>query len=343
MSKRPILIKKLLFIFVIGLVFVGFTSCDEGYMKRDYKQKDWYKKKHADASDEKTPETPKKEDKGLLAVADFKMKPYPNTEEGKKAEYGEKLVKETYKYFQREDGSNINNQLACASCHINGGTQAYGIPFIGVTKFFPAFMARENEERTIEQRINGCFERSMNGEALDVDSEEMQAMVAYMEHLSQDIKVEGERIKGQMTPDLGELPDRAADLEKGQAVYDLHCMACHMPDGQGMKLPRSDKGYLYPPLWGDDSYNDGAGMHRLLTAAKFIRANMPQGTTHENPLLTVEEAYDVAAYINSLERPVKEGKERDFPDLSKKPKDAPFPPYDDDISQEQHKYGPYNW
>lgn len=343
-NKKNLFKSFLVLIFIVGISSL-FISCDEGYTKKDYKEKDWYKEQNGIVDENKEKSTKEKaEVVGIASVMEFKKKPYPNTEEGKKAEFGEELINETYNYFQDDAGNNLNNELACASCHIAGGTQAYGIPFVGITNFFPAFMKREDEDRSIEQRINGCFERSMDGVALDVESEEMAAMVAYMEHLSQDVKVDGERIEGQRTPTLDKLPDRRADLDKGEEVYAVNCAACHQADGSGMRMPNADKGFIYPPLWGEGSYNDGAGMHRLLTAAKFIKANMPTGTTFENPMLSDEEAYDVAAYINSFERPVKSGKENDFPVLSKKPKDAPFPPYyDEDISADQYKYGPFNW
>jgi thiosulfate dehydrogenase len=105
--------------------------------------------------------------------------------------------------------------------------------------------------------------------------------------------------------------------------------------------PDSDKFYEFPPVWGPDSYNTGAGMHRLLVAARFIRFNMPFGTSFEDPVIGEEDAYDVAAFINSQPRPVKPNLEHDFPDRARKPLDAPFPPWDDHFSAEQHKYGPF--
>ncbi len=317
---------------LFAIIFLGlfgvFISC-----KNDKKEKEKIKIGNYEPSK-----------KGISSVQDFRMKPYPNTEEGRLAEYGEKIITETYKYFLNEDGSNINNELACASCHVKAGIQAYGIPFVGLTKLFPTYTGREDKISTLEDRINGCFERSMSGKAIDDESEEMRAIVAYMDHLSQDVTVTGKRIEGQLTPDLAVLPDRAADLDKGAEVFDMHCAVCHMKDGKGMRKPDSDKGYLYPPLQGENTFNDGAGMHRMLTAAKFIKSNMPTGTTYKDPVLTDEEAYDVAAYINSFDRPHKENRDKDYPDLSKKPKDAPFPPYyDESVPAEQYKYGPFNW
>lgn len=283
-----------------------------------------------------------KKNANLTSVMDFQIAEFPDTEEGKRAEFGKKLIDETYNYFLDDKGNNINNQLACASCHLDSGTKAFGIPYVGVDKVFPNYRPREGQEGDLKDRINGCFERSMNGQKIEKDSEEMLAMIAYMEHLGKNVK-DNKRIKGQKTPDLDKIPDRATDLSKGKIVYDNKCVVCHMDDGQGTRLHNSERGYLYPPLWGENSYNDGAGMNRVLTAAKFIKANMPLGASFENPQLTDEEAYDVAAYINSFTRPEKANKEKDYPKLNEKPIDSPYPPYDDDIPQEQHKYGPYNF
>ena len=162
-------------------------------------------------------------------------------------------------------------------------------------------------------------------------------MVAYMQWLGKDVP-KGESPKGS---GIYEVPflDRAADPVKGKAVYAQQCQSCHMEDGQGM--PKPDKsGHIYPPLWGENSYNDGAGLFRMSRFAGYVKTNMPLGATFERPLLTDEEAWDVAAYVNSLPRPKKDlGK--DWPDISKKPIDHPFGPFSDDFTEEQHKFGPF--
>jgi thiosulfate dehydrogenase len=189
----------------------------------------------------------------------------------------------------------------------------------------------------LAERVNGCFERSLNGKALPEKSQEMQAILAYMQWLSQDIP-QGAKMQGQGLPDI-DLLDRAADPNKGKTVYTAKCAVCHQPTGAGMLMDakKPAMGYVYPALWGQDSYNTGAGMHRVITAAKYIKANMPFG----NPNLSAEEAFDVAAYINSQMRPAKAHLENDFPDRSKKPVDAAFPPWPDTFSAQQHKYGPF--
>lgn len=277
-------------------------------------------------------------------VDNFEIPPFSDTDEGKLAEYGHRLISETYKLIGPDTKKGITgNRLACGSCHLNEGTKPFAAPYVGLSAVFPIYIGRENKVESLEERINGCLERSMNGRAIDVNTEEMRAMVTYIKHISKDAVV-GKRMKGQGFVDF-KAPDRAANSKQGALVYKKHCVSCHAEDGQGMKgsAGHREGGYIYPPLWGDDSYNDGAGMARILTAAKFIKGNMPLGVTHDNPLLTDDEAYDVAAYINSQSRPVKAGKENDYPNLAKKPKDCPYPPYADNISQQQHKYGPFDF
>src|SRR5262249_9879909 len=125
--------------------------------------------------------------------------------------------------------------------------------------------------------------------------------------------------------------------------YASACVACHGPNGAGIRrsLPTTDLGYMMPPLWGNDSFNDGAGIARLITAANFLHFNMPHGVDYLNPQLSPEQSWDIAAYVISQPRPHKAGLDKDFPDLLEKPVDAPYGPYADGFSEQQHKYGPF--
>lgn len=279
-----------------------------------------------------------------VVVDDFSIAPFEKNEEGRMAEYGYRLITETYALVGPKTEMKITgNSLACSSCHLNAGTKPYAAPYVGLCGVFPTYSGRENKVGSLEERINGCLERSMDGRAIDVNSREMRAMISYMKHVSKDVKL-GKRLEGQGFVDF-QLPDRAADLEKGSLIYKNNCQSCHGEQGEGVYGVQGNKenGYIYPALWGSDTYNDGAGMARLITAAKFIKGNMPLGVTHDQPLLSDSEAYDVAAYINSHSRPVKSNKELDYPNLSKKPKDCPYPPYQDSVPQSQHRYGPFNF
>jgi thiosulfate dehydrogenase len=242
------------------------------------------------------------------------------------------------------------NGLDCQSCHLQAGTQKFGLPLAGVWGVFPQYIARENEIRTLEERINGCMERSMNGRALPVDGPEMKAMLTYIRFISGSEPV-GKAVEGRGAPPLP-LLERAADPVHGGQVFTTICAVCHGADGQGQRLERSEarelgRRYRYPPLWGPDSFNDGAGMARAITAAQYIHANMPFGTTSEAPVLPVADAFDVAAFVLGQPRPHKSGLEADFPDRSRKPVDAAYPPFIGPFPPEQHRLGPWqpiqNW
>jgi thiosulfate dehydrogenase len=254
--------------------------------------------------------------------------------------YGEALIRRTYAFVGPNAADPTmryaGNNLACGSCHLDGGRRRYALSLIGAADAYPRNMARENAAQTLAQRINGCFERSMNGRALPANSPELAAMIAYIRFLSDAAPA---HMDGRGVPSMP-LIDRAADPRRGAEVYASTCAVCHGANGQGVRN-EGGQGYLYPPLWGPDSFNSGAGMHRIIAAANFIHANMPYGTTFESPRLSEEEAFDVAAYINVQSRPQRAGLERDYPDRRRKPVDAPFPPYADYFSQRQHTFGPW--
>ena len=273
---------------------------------------------------------------GMWKAPDFStIENEPNADEIK---YGRELIANTSEYL----GPNgkvkaMSNGMNCQNCHLQAGTAPLGNNYSAVFATYPKVRARSGQSEDIPKRINDCFERSLNGEALAKDSKEMKAMVAYISWVGKDVP-KGETPKG---AGLYEVPllDRAADPTKGKLVYDRQCAVCHQADGQGMPKP-DGTGYIYPPLWGKNSYNHGAGLFRLSRFAGYVRANMPLGATFENPMLTDEESWDVAAYVNSLERPGKD-LSKDWPDISKKPMDHPFGPFADEFSEEQHKFGPF--
>jgi thiosulfate dehydrogenase len=183
--------------------------------------------------------------------------------------------------------------------------------------------------------------RSMNGRPLPLDSPQMTAIVTYLKFLST-----GQRVGA---PTFGRGPGRmveltrAADSIRGKVVYTQTCAACHGGNGGGQRTGRVGDagGYIVPPLWGDDSFNDGAGMDRLISAANFIHNNMPVGTTRQQPVLSVEDSRDVAAFVLSQPRPQKAQLDRDFPVRTEKPAEAAYGPYIDGFSREQHTLGPY--
>jgi thiosulfate dehydrogenase len=268
----------------------------------------------------------------------------PEGEEGELVQYGYELILNTSTYIgplaTNESSRYAGNNLSCGNCHLNAGRKIGSGSFIGVSNRFPQFRGRENKIRTLEDRIDGCMERSMNGKSLPRDSKELKAMVAYINWLSEDVPDDMETLYKGYTSIV--IPEERADTLKGRLLYEEKCMICHQENGTGLAKPgESFTGYVYPPLGGEDTFNDGAGMNRVITAAEFLKSNMPFGATYDAPLLSDEEAYHIAAYINTFERPVKPGKENDFPDIKLKPVSTPYGPWADSFSPEQHKFGPF--
>lgn len=271
------------------------------------------------------------------------MKDIPEGEEGDLIRYGGLLLSDTYAQLgsgaKDEDMHFSGNTLNCTSCHQNKGTKRFGLPWMGVIQRYPRYRGREDKVAGLEERINGCFARSMNGKPLPVDSKEMKAMIAHLTWLSKDMP---EDVYGQGAPSF-EGPNRKADVKKGEVMYNHFCMSCHGKNGDGYQSMSAGiaGNHVVPALWGPNSYNNGAGMNRLLTNAAFVHSNMPLGTQWNRPAITNEDTYDISAYLSSKDRPQMSGLENDYPKLEKKPVDSPYPPYPDKFSQEQHQYGPF--
>ncbi|WP_202210560.1 c-type cytochrome [Pseudomonas paraversuta] len=217
---------------------------------------------------------------------------------------------------------NVGNALNCTSCHLNAGTVADGSPFVGVSAFFPGYAPRAGKEVTLEERINGCFRRSMNGQPLPVASADMQAMVAYFDWMKMNT-APGDKVAGRGVGKVD--PGIKPDSQNGKVVYVQQCAVCHGDNGQGLK--HADGSFVFPPLWGDESFNIGAGMARTYTAAAFVKRNMPIGFHQKFPLgqggLSDQDAVDVAEYFSHQPRPDFADKAGDWP-KGGKPADARY-------------------
>jgi thiosulfate dehydrogenase len=262
----------------------------------------------------------------------------PPGEEGDLIRYGRELIVHTATYLgPRGSVRPISNGMNCQNCHLEAGTKFFGNNYSAVASTYPKYRSRSGTLESIEKRVNDCIERSLNGSALDINSREMQAMVSYIKWLGSGVD-RGVSPQGTGLPELLYL-NRPANKEKGRLVYEQKCVTCHGQNGEGMMQP-DNSGWLNPPLWGAKSYNIGAGLYRLSRFAGYVKANMPFGATYNQPQLTDEEAWDVAAFVNSMPRPFKD-LSQDWPDVSEKPVDHPFGPYADEFDEVQHKYGPF--
>lgn len=212
--------------------------------------------------------------------------------------------------------------LSCDSCHPNGGTVANGSPYVGVAALFPSYQPRAGKIIDFKDRINGCFRRSMNGKALARDSREMLAMEAYADWMKGDTKPK------QAIPGRGNGPINEAlvpDAGHGKLIYEEQCAICHGKDGEGAR--QADGSYVFPPLWGEASFNIGAGIARTFKAAAFVKSNMPLANNLKFPLgqggLTDQQAVDVAEYFTHMPRADFPDKVKDFPNGGK-PRDSRY-------------------
>lgn len=253
-------------------------------------------------------------------------------------EYGKDLIMHTSKYLGPKGSvKQISNGMNCNNCHLDAGTKVWGNNYGSVFSMYPKFRARSGQVEDLFKRVNDCMQRSLNGQPLNETDREMKAMIAYIEYIGKDVPKKEEAV-GSGIYDL-EYLDRAADPAKGKELYASKCASCHQPNGEGVLTPDKSE-YTYPPLWGKNSFNIGAGLYRLSRFAGYVKYNMPLGATFENSQLSDEEAWDLAAFVNSQPRP-KLDISQDWPDISKKPVDHPFGPFSDHFSEKQHKFGPF--
>ncbi|HEY9004185.1 MAG TPA: c-type cytochrome [Mucilaginibacter sp.] len=259
-------------------------------------------------------------------------------EEAKLIKYGRSLIINTSYYFgPRGVIAHKSNGLNCQNCHLNAGTKLDGNNFSLTAVGYPRFKERSGSVETIVKKVEDCFERSLSGSRIDSNSREMKAFVTYLTWIGKNVK-KGTKPVGSGIEELAFL-DRPADTAIGRAVYVSKCRVCHGKNGEGL-LNASGTAYTYPPLWGEHSYNIGASIYRLSKFAGFVKHNMPYNAD-KNAQLTTDQAWDVAAFVNSQPHPYK-NMNTDWPKLATKPYDYPFGPYaDSQFSKDQRKYGPF--
>jgi thiosulfate dehydrogenase len=162
-----------------------------------------------------------------------------------------------------------------------------------VASAYPAYSPRDSAVLTLEDRILHCFVRSQNGTRPANGSKVPVAIAAYITWLSRKTPID-------MNPHAPLGPNHIQPLNsenveanstRGQSLFADRCEECHGNDGTG-----SDE---YPPLWGQQSFNDGAGLAKVSNLASWLKVAMPLDDT----TLTDQEAFDIAAYINSHSRP----------------------------------------
>lgn len=319
--------------FSFFIFFIAFYSCNNSENKEH--------KETTELANKQTKSDSVKVGSDIWTIPDTSQ--IPHDEFGEMVRYGRDLIVNTAYYIGPEGkvGRFLGNKMNCTNCHLDAGTKPYAFNFYSTHARYPQYRARENKILSLADRVNNCIERPHNGKHISLNSKEMIAMISYMKWLGEKVPV-NENVKGDGPIEV-DFPKRAADPKNGEKVYIKECLSCHGANGEG-KMRADNVCYEYPPLWGDKSYQSGSSVHRLIKMAPFVFANMPNKiATYNNPKLTIEEAYDVVAFINNdtiHNRPQPVTK-TDYANIQHKPIDYDKGPYLDSFPTMQHKYGPY--
>ncbi|HEX3370593.1 MAG TPA: c-type cytochrome [Candidatus Cybelea sp.] len=211
----------------------------------------------------------------------------PSGPVGQSIAYGREIVMDT----QTTMKGYVRAKMSCAACHVAGGTRPRGGSFVGIYGAFPQWNRRAHRVIALQDRIAECFLYSMNGRPPAYDSKAMIAVVAYIAWLSR-----GTPAGRPQAADLRyiePLPSESPNPQRGAVLYAQKCAACHRSNGGGQSN-------VFPPLWGRNSFNGGAGMAHIDRMTGFLRYNMPQNAPGS---LSLAQAYDIAAYVLSHARP----------------------------------------
>lgn len=200
-----------------------------------------------------------------------------------------------------EEGEQKVNGLSCASCHAGAGLEESSMSLVGSTISYPQYNERADAVMTIEDRINGCMVRSMDGEEFEAGDADLEAIVAYMSYISEGIPERSE-LDWKDPVAMEDVP--VPDADAGEQLFQQSCIACHAVDGSGTGEISG------PALWGDESFNDGAGLSRHDKMAGFINDFMPKTDPGS---LTEQDASDLAAFLLMQECPEFDGHRDDWP------------------------------
>ena len=226
---------------------------------------------------------------GSFAPADV---PIPDDDFGKVVQLGRQIFDDPGRYARRY----VGNDLRCTSCHLDEGRRVGSAPMWAAYVSYPAYRAKNRHVNTFAERLQGCFLYSMNGHAPPLGDPVLVALESYSYWMARgaplDPNIAG---RGYLKPPKPALP---AERARGAVVYAQKCALCHGKGGEGQSANDGSPGF--PALWGADSYNWGAGMINVTNAAAFIKSNMPFGL---GGTLTDQEAWDVALFVDSHERP----------------------------------------
>jgi len=241
------------------------------------------------------------------------------------------------------------NSLNCVNCHQAGpaglpGTKMFALPLINAVNDYPKFDIKAGKVISLEQRALGMF--GAGAVPIKADTPEFQAVMAYLRWLGRETVPDAAMVGSglmQLQPVA-----RAADPMHGKALFESKCQACHGADAAGQRQPdfAVGGGYLFPPLAGDDTYDNAGHMFAVPLLARYIAASMPLGASHDKPQLTAAEALDIAAYVNDDSTPRRQNPNRPklYPDAALRPQGYAIPEHYAGQPPEAYrraKFGPF--
>ncbi len=200
---------------------------------------------------------------------------YPDGPFGEKVKLGEDIFEATNTH--PTSGKYVGNKQVCQGCHLDAGRLANSAPMWASWVAYPAYRKKTKAVNTQIERVQGCFTYSMNAQASqvghppDAESDTIVALMSYMYWLATGAPTGDQNMPGRGYKKLEETKE-GFDPGRGKQVYSGKCAVCHGEDGEGQFALGE---VVFPPLWGEHSYNWGAGMHKVNTAANYIKLNMP--------------------------------------------------------------------
>ena len=215
----------------------------------------------------------------------------PGDDFGKQVALGRQIFIDPGRYAK----AYVGNQLSCENCHLDAGRLANSAPLWGAYPMYPAYRSKNHHVNTFAERLQGCFNYSMNGNAPPLGDPVLVALESYAYWMSKGEPI-GTSLPGRSYPKVTK-PALAPDYARGAAVFKRDCALCHGDNGEGQQASGRT---VFPPLWGEQSFNWGAGMEQINNAAGFIKANMPLGRGNT---LTDQDVWDVAYFMDAHERP----------------------------------------
>jgi thiosulfate dehydrogenase len=229
---------------------------------------------------------------GPAATALYDPQALPAGEVGESIRYGHDIIVDTQHLLPEY----VRAKMDCSACHLEAGTKARGGSFVGTYAYFPQYNKRSHRVIALQDRLSECFLYSMNGRPPNPSSKAMVALVAYIAWLSRGTPSFSTPAPANRF--VEPLPSASPDLAHGAAIYQARCTECHQANGGGVAG-------AFPPLWGPDSFNSGAGMAHIDRMTGFVMHNMPVNAPGS---LSLSDSYDVAAFVLSHNRPAFDGK-----------------------------------